>query len=887
MRALLVVTSGASALACAGGLARGQPGGVASTLELRQVTYPPSPHHVVRAAPDEPDGTKLLYLDGWRMLHQGSRVELAEQVTIDTLQRSCHSGRGWMHVSHRGHVYWSSTFLGNLKLLGKASDQGMVQCGPQLVTAGSPPELWTETGPQPLTYSAPIGRAHFKTRLQGSAWAFPDLWLTTSDGGKTFSRSPAPGSPELFQTVPTELPEIGETELGLALRAWLERAVKSGAGRVMDGLRLSDGTWVRTGGIERERYAALRSPDGRITTVTARGDCGFSTLGSQLLTRCQLEDPVDTLVVDVVYPQGAKLVPPPRALRRVITDAEGRFLFAQSRLSEGRKERVLLRFDGKAWQEFPQIASEPQYSRHGWLVLKDPLRVVPAEHPEQEPRLLPANVRSDELDLLQGSIVFVQRDEAEAGTSELVELDLRTGKTTSRTPFPGAPGALAFSDTGLAVAMAEGSGDALHMIAGRHFSPLSLQADPYFGPPDSAVCWTDGCSVGEVMAWSHVPSEQEPLVIPTEGRPKFEPGEDTTDVGFSMPDYQCDTVSPPPRPDEELLGIAKGSSPSTEEIDETAPLAAISAYGGQLDLSPTPGAGPLGWHGQDREGAFRVRLPASQALRTLAARLPRYKGGDAALLPSLLARHFALFDNAVDTDDKSQLLIVREDGETEELVPLGNFDFDAVPLPDGRALVSANFETHRDVMLLDRDGKLSQRRYFLLGVRSSDSLALRGDTLGMLFADENAPLFFTLAPQSAGTPVTLPKFRKTEPCRTRSPRDAVTLILTAMPRLTVAGFTGPSRLWLSPTWDSQNGEVAFVETTPSKPCLRSVLLDAPIATELVSSAPWLHGRMQGQTKSYPLICKAVPAAPPRDSPALELLLSEEEEAARPRPQEDE
>jgi hypothetical protein len=61
-----------------------------------------------------------------------------------------------------------------------------------------------------------------------------------------------------------------------------------------------------------------------------------------------------------------------------------------------------------------------------------------------------------------------------------------------------------------------------------------------------------------------------------------------------------------------------------------------------------------------------------------------------------------------------------------------------------------------------------------------------------------------------------------------------------------------------------------------------VVLDAPNATELVSTAPWLHGRMQARNKSYPLICKAVPPAPPRDSPALELLLSEEEEAKPPR-----
>ena len=846
------------------------------------MSFPPPPHHVIRAAPDEPDGTKLLYLDGWRMQLRGEQAVLAEHVTIDSLQRSCRASSGWTHVSSRGHVYWSSTFLGNLKLLGKAPAGRILQCGPQLVTEGSPPQLWTEAGVQPLEYSTPVGRAYFQTPLQGSAWVFPDVWLNTSDGGKTFTPTKEPGARGLFEEVPDELPEIGVTALGLAVRAWLERAVKSGAGRVMEGLRLSDGTWVRTGGAGDERYAALRTPDGRVTTLAATRNCQFLAWGSQLLTRCEPAAPIDTVVVDAVYPK-VGLSAPPRALRHVIADSEGRYLFAQSRLGDGEKERMLMRFDGKAWQLFPAIASEPLHARHGWLVLKEPLRVVSAEHPDQEPRLLPPKVHPDEIDLLAQSVVFVERD-ADQHKSELVELDLRSGNVTSRTPFPGVPGALAFSDTGLAVTMSEGGRDALQMIAGRKFGRLTLQADPAFRHPDAIACWSDGCSVGEVMAWSRVPDDREPLVIPTEGVPPFDPDiEHTRDVGFSMPDYECDTVSPPARPNEELRGFAKGSARLAQDDESLLPLAAIPTYGGQLDLAP----GALTWHGQDRQGGFRGRAPASESLAKLVERLPKLRGDEPQLLPALVARHFVLLDNAATMDEQSHLLVVRDNGETEELVPLGAYDFNAVPLPDGRALVSANFEAYRDVMLLDLDGKPTQRRKFLQGVRYSDSLALRGDVPGVLFADEHAPVFYTLVSGSPGTPITLPKFRTTEPCRTPSPRDALTLLLPAIPRLTVAGLTAPSRFWISPTADLQNGEVAFVETTPSKPCLRKVLLDAPIATELTSGAPWLHGRMQGQTKSYSLICKAVPPIPPRDSLELLDLLSEEEAAKHPRPPEDE
>lgn len=73
----------------------------------------------------------------------------------------------------------------------------------------------------------------------------------------------------------------------------------------------------------------------------------------------------------------------------------------------------------------------------------------------------------------------------------------------------------------------------------------------------------------------------------------------------------------------------------------------------------------------------------------------------------------------------------------------------------------------------------------------------------------------------------------------------------------------------------------MVETTPAKACLRSVLLDAPISTTLVSGAPWLHGRMQGQRKTYPLICRTTVLGTPRDSPALELRLMDEEAAKHP------
>jgi hypothetical protein len=366
-RALLVVMCCGSALACAGGQAQGQrgPGGLPSTSELRQVSYP-ALAHIDHAAPDEPDGTKLLYLDGWRMLQRGQRAELAPQVLIDTLQRSCHSGRGWMHLSRRGNVYWSATFLGNLKLLGKAGLADVLQCGPELVTAGWPPVLWTETGPQPLEYSAPIGRAHFKTRQQGSAWAFPDTWLVTSDGGKTFTRAAKPGAPELLEEVPRNLPEVGQAAQGVAVRAWLERAVKSGAGRVIDGKRLSDGTWVRVAGTQEELMAALRAPDGRITTLTAPSDCRFSAWGALLLTVCPMRGQVDTVWLDAVYPK-VDLPAAPRALRSLIADAEGHFLFALSRLAEGDQARVLLRFDGQAWQEFADVNSEPLYARHGWL----------------------------------------------------------------------------------------------------------------------------------------------------------------------------------------------------------------------------------------------------------------------------------------------------------------------------------------------------------------------------------------------------------------------------------------------------------------------------------------------------------------------------------------
>lgn len=889
-RAPVALLCAGSVMACASSLASRQvSSNVAASSELRLVTYPRPPHHVIRAAPDEPDGTKLLYADGWRMLHRGTRVELAQQVTIDSLERSCHAGSGWMHVSVRGQVYWSSTFLGDLKLLGQADSRSLLQCGPMLVTAGWPPQLWTQAGPQPLQHTAPIGWASFTTPLLGQAWAFPDFWLRTSDGGKTFARAGAASAAGEVEPVPTDLPEVGYVELGIALRAWVERAVASGAGRVMDGLELSDGTWVRVVGSEREMYAGLRGPDGRVTTLTVRGGCQFLAWGAQLLARCEVQGSsgalVDTVTVQTVYPKRAELPTPPHTLRQLIADAEGQFLFAQSRLGEGTTERGLLRFDGRAWRQFPKVGSEPLLARHGWLVLKDPLRVVPAEQPEQAGHVLPANVRPEEVDLLPHSVVFVQRNPAGTEAGELLELDLHSGRITSRTPFPGEPGSLAFADTGLAVAMSHHGNTALRMTEGRKFVPLAVPADPVFGHTEAVECTANGCRVGGVLAWSRVPAEQEPVLISNQRPPdtapsETEPGEDLSDVGFSLQDYDCNTVTPSARADEELRGLVTQSSSTDAENEAQMAVMAMPVYGGQLDVGVASQRRSFGWHGVDGKGTFRVRVPESEAIARLASGLPKLTDDDLALMPVLVARHFALFDASAETDAPSRLLAVRESGQIDELLPTGRFELDAVPLADGRALVSANFETYRDVMLLERDGTVGQRRRFLVGVRYDNYLALRGNVPGMVFADD-APAFYSLVPESAGTPVTLPKWRKTEPCRGSSPRDALTLILTGMPRLSVAGFTGPSRAWGARSGDLQNGELALVETTPNEACLRSVLLDAPISTTLISGAPWLHGRMQGQRQSYPLICRNTVLGIPRESPALELRLLEEEEAKHP------
>jgi methyltransferase (TIGR00027 family) len=87
----------------------------------------------------------------------------------------------------------------------------------------------------------------------------------------------------------------------------------------------------------------------------------------------------------VVYPQARALPSAPRPLRRVIVDADGSFLFAQEQVEPGSEEEdgALMRFDGRAWQLYPALKSEPFSARRGWLVLKEPLRVVPALNPEQ------------------------------------------------------------------------------------------------------------------------------------------------------------------------------------------------------------------------------------------------------------------------------------------------------------------------------------------------------------------------------------------------------------------------------------------------------------------------------------------------------------------------
>lgn len=791
--------------------------------DWREVSYPQTPSHVLLMG-SEPDGTHLVAVDGFRMKQRGEQVEVAKQALYAAIFRSCRAGAGWVHVSDERDVYRSDTFLGKMEVVGHVDNIDFLQCGPQAVTLRPRPVFWSDVGAQRLTWDSPISWASFSDRKHGEALAFPDFWLKTSDGGKTFARTAASMSiADAFARVPpTEHALLSDAEFALVLRAWSRRALRSVAGRAVAGAQLADGSVFRTTGTRNQLWIEVRTAQGKFSSLEVSGNCThFDAWGGKLAVLCFTDPGEERSELKIAYPTKETLPGPPLPPQHgFIADAEGRYLFAQGRMIDHprQKTRPLMRFDGKAWQVYEHIDSPPVVVQRGWLLLDNPPRAVPAEHPEQDALLLPAanlDVDLQEAAVLEHGIVYVRRAH-DGSKAELVEVEL-------------------------------GSGRELKVV------PLSTATLARL--PPELRCTTSSCGTTPTTAWTRLPDEDEPELLPTPPRHDYLSESVDVDPGFTLRDYDCELVANVGHKDQELRGLLPIPGNDRQRI------VAIPGIGGVLDLGAVDAPAVLAWHGVDSIGAFAVTTPASPAVAELKAQLPRSTEDAPTSMPALVSRQFVLVNEQVGPELQHRLRLLDKDGHVRELVPTGDFEFLVVPLADGRSLLSVERDLYREVMVLASDGRVGQHRHFVINYDFRDHPAVRAGVPGLVSLADGQAAFFSLERETPGIPVTIAEQRALEPCRKKPSADALWLFVDNETdpdqRFSIAGVP-------SMTGSARNREtVVVVESTPKASCLRGALLDDPSSTELFSSGPWLQGRVQGQTKTHKLVCRSpVRPAPP-------------------------
>ena len=498
------------------------------------------------------DHVQRALLGSFRVELEGADVRLAETAPLDPLTWSCRSGDGWLHSSSGGVVYASNDYLGDLTRVGVIQDHGasLLQCGPEVVLDGTPPVRWSRAGAQPLEAPKRLGFVHFRNDREGKALAFPDLPFVTHDGGKSFNLAKQPISViAAAEAVPKPYTLLEEGAFAATLAPWLRRAVASEAGRALGGVRLSDGTWLRSATTSNRILVALREPSGQVTSLEVPGvPCELVPFGARLLAYCVHEGGLRS-----IYPE-RKSIWNGYPREHFLGDDAGQYLFA---LGDGetwpQSYSPLGRFDGKSWQTYRALQGQPLVARHGWLA-REAQGLVATEHPEQPgPNLTPHGERvTSGLSLLEHSVMFTRSKES--WDDVLVEIELPSGRELRQIKLDRThvndTRELAFADSEHGVAWGA-------LEAGAHealvWSPseakfVSMQGPDVLKQEENAQvrCDPDSCRLDSVQAFARAAPDPQVMLPDPPQRIGFlewatTPPEPIPDhkTGFDLGDYAC------------------------------------------------------------------------------------------------------------------------------------------------------------------------------------------------------------------------------------------------------------------------------------------------------------------------------------------------------------
>jgi hypothetical protein len=805
-----------------------------SARPWQRVFYPSVPTEA-RLVETTPEGVERVLVGGFRVELGAGGGRISESAPLEALRATCHSGEAWLHVTERGVVYSSRSFLGELSRVGVlGANARLLQCGPELVVEGSPPVRWTLGGPRPLRAALPLGLVRFSQAGEGEALAFPDLGFVTHDGGKAFEAAARPIAVlDVVESLPKPLVTLDEPRFARALALWLRRAVSSDAGRAVGGERLRDGTWLRSASTPGRMLVALRAPSGVVTSLEVHGQaCELVPFGARVLASCHRPSELGLISI---YPE-QKTLWSGEPHFSFVGDDVGRFVFA---VGQG---GALNRFDGSTWLPYPSLTAQPVLAKHGWLLLSDH-KLVATEHPERAaPQLLAEGEQIlGEVSLLPHGVSFM-RDSG--GNVELVELELPSARLLRQLPLEPIPvhyGA-AFADPEHGVGWNNDVG--LTWSAARaRFEPLPSPEVGRHEPQELPRCTPEACRLDALQALAPAALDSQVLLPDPPRRVDLvewaatpPEGLSTHQTGFERASYTCQArESEIPA----LVGFAAGA-------DE---IFGVTSAGGMLDLPHGDGEEALGWHGSDGRGSFRTSPRITPELSELRERLPA-RAADSDLLPVLVARHYVLLDdqNGGESDFAGRkLLRLREDGLVASLFPEAFASLEVVPLPQGGALGRTVYDRHQLLFVLDAWGAVVEQRAVTLTGQERDFLALWQNRAGLVILDEGAESFVSLTPRSTPQPLLLPRSKTVTECRGPTPPDAATIF----------AFDEPDLAWETAFFGGAGHPTSFgeLELTSKAACLRRVVVAAPVSARLAPQTRVLRGPALGRRASSELVCR--------------------------------
>lgn len=905
---LLALACGAQPTAPRVVVAKPAPASPQPPAAWRIAHYPKAPRKadVVELAAD---GTQRLLIGGFRAEQRGKSVTFAEQSTADDIYLSCPAEKGYLHHTAGGRFFWSETFLGKLEpggFIGPQAFGRLEQCGPVIVSERKGIRRLVHRHGVVTLPKNQLFRVGFLTPERGRAIDAPDRLLETRDGGGSFQElatrpAEAQDSPEAWLAgvrPPPRDSQGKDIQSPEAVEAWLRRAVASEVGRMMDGLRLSDGTWVRKSEDYHRIYLAFRMPSGQVTSYPLQGRCEVTPWGDKLLAECR--DNVDSSLFSLTAAGIKPLPAAPVSPGFIVADPKGKLLAGRAWNHDDHNVRHdwLVRFDGQRWLVTPEKSWGPLALGGGRLLVSTGERqtgVMPFEQLAGPAIALPGALYSsyqtsntgwfgDELYYLNGSY-----DGSELVWANLAEVpaDVKSLK------LPFATRQIAFADRLHGMAIDNQSRDWFTQDGGKSFARVSERQNWSSG----VACWEHGCALDGELAWTN-----EPLPVDTAlASPPATPAELAADDQTKPPEAPAaDAPSPetygpygPSSPYEAPktnapLYVCQATPAIPKDIDDfwqrlldvkkpenDAERPKVRRVNTLFGLVRRLGAG-LAWNGHDAAGDFSVEAPALSGEWAKVV-------GDAAvplvsrdliseppnLLPLLVRRGFVLVQTV--GGEQNQLFAVKADGTTTLLFASENGYASLLPSPNGNVAVWMGTANRQELLWLDPSGGVLGRRWLI----APGALMLHD------VAEPMTPHFAVPGPGGKGMQLlSLQRGSAAQPLKLNLQGPFAECTKPAAPnsRITlVSGFDGPrielGRLksqplvypthWAAPS--TAQGVVELSEHDEKAGCYRGVLMSDPVPLELHAAGPGrMTGTLIGPEGSHSVTCRRAP--PPRNRP---------------------